>query len=69
MIRKTRLCYRDLLHGEKWPYRILNEENDFCYAIIATIEYHLYRRRHIIDSYEPLVAVDGGNSLIFCEMV
>ena len=52
--------------GKKWPIRILNEKNDFCYAILATIEYHLHRRRPIIDSYEPLVAVDGGYSLIFC---
>ena len=51
--------------GEKWPIRILNEENDFCYVMLAKVEYHLHRRRPIIDSYEPLTAIDGGYSLIF----
>ena len=49
--------------GEKWPIRILNE-NDFCYVMLATVEYHLHRRRPII--YEPLTDTDGGYSLIFC---
>ena len=36
------------------------------YVMLATVEYHLHRRRPIIDSYEPLTAIDGGYSLIFC---
>ena len=51
--------------GEKWHIRILSKENDFCYSILATVEYHLHRRKPIIDSFEPLVAIDGGYSLIF----
>ena len=35
------------------------------YSILATVEYHLHRRKPIIDSFEPLVAIDGGYSLIF----
>ena len=31
--------------GEKW-LRILNE-NDFCYVMLATVKYHLHRRRPI----------------------
>ena len=53
--------------GEKWPIRILNEENDFCNAILTTDEYHLNRRRPIIHSYEPLIT-DGGYSMIFCSV-
>ena len=51
--------------GERWHIRILNEDKDFCYVVHSTVEYYLYRRKPLIDSYEPLHAVDGGYCLIF----
>ena len=31
----------------------------------STVEYYLYRRTPLIDSYDPLHVIDGGYCLIF----
>ena len=54
-----------LILGERWHIRILNEDKDFCYVVHSTVEYYLYHCTPLIDSYEPLHAVDGGYCLIF----
>lgn len=51
--------------GERWHIRVLNEDKDFCYVVHSTVEYYLHRRTPVIDSYDPLHAVDGGYCLIF----
>ena len=45
---------------------LLFRYKDFCYVVHSTVEYYLYRRKPLIDSYEPLHAVDGGYYLEVC---
>ena len=41
--------YQDLnsFLGVDWHFRGINENGDFCYAILDTVEFYLYRRRPI----------------------
>lgn len=64
--------YEDLnpLLGDNWHVRGLNAAGDFCYVILDTIEFYLYKRRPLID-YVP--SADGtaetkielGHNLVF----
>ena len=36
---------------------------DFCYVVHSTVEYYLHRRTPVIDSYDPLHAVDVAIAL------
>ena len=41
-----KICsYKDLdeLLGHNWHYRGINCSGDFCYIVLETVEYHLYR--------------------------
>ena len=42
--------YHDLdsLLGCNWHYRGLNSSGDFCYVILETVEFYLYRKRPLI---------------------
>ena len=39
----------DNLLGRKWFIRGLNENGDFCYAILKTVSFYLKRRINIVD--------------------
>lgn len=51
--------------GEQWHLRVLNRQKDFCYAMLETVQFYLYRREPIITSFEPLRTMDGGHMLVF----
>lgn len=38
----------DELLGHNWHYRGINSSGDFCFVMLETVEYHLYRRRPLI---------------------
>ena len=50
-LRSSLACcqYQDLNHllGVDWHFRGINENGDFCYVILDTLELYLYRRRPI----------------------
>ena len=43
---------QDIL-GANWYYRGLNGHGDFCYVILQSVRYYLYKRRPLAD-YQPL---------------
>ncbi len=47
--------YQDLdrVLGENWHFRGINVNGDFCYAILDTIEFYIYKRR-ALKEYIPL---------------
>lgn len=63
--------YQDLNHllGINWHYRGLNHNGDFCYVLLDTVEFYLYRRRPLKE-YEPktlaLTCRNIGHMLVFC---
>lgn len=58
--RYTVQRYQDLdeLLGKNWHYRGINDNGDFCYAILETIEFYIYRRR-AIQEYTPFMNSSG----------
>ena len=48
------ISYKELdeLLGHNWHYRGINSSGDFCLVMLETVEYHLYRRRPLIQ-YVP----------------
>ena len=65
--------YKDLdeLLGHNWHYRGINSAGDFCYVMLDTIEYHLYRRNPLIhyvpdENGRPIqVKTPQGHALVF----
>lgn len=53
------------LLGEYWYVRVLNRQQDFCYAMLDTVQFYMYRRANIVTSYEPLRQLEGGHVLVF----
>ena len=51
--------------GEYWYVRVLNRQHDFCYVLLDTIQFYLYRRNSIVTSFEPLRQLEGGYALVF----
>lgn len=71
--RYTIKKYQDLdrLLGKNWHYRGINCNGDFCYAILKTVEYYLYRRRPLKE-YVPTAdlevkeeGINTGDMLVF----
>lgn len=69
-------AFQDLnpLLGVDWHFRGVNVNGDFCYVILSTVEFYLYRRRPIKD-YVPVTSEDFqvketsrniGDMLVFC---
>ena len=48
--------YQDLngLLGDNWHYKGLNINGDFCYVLLDTVEYYLYKRRPMKE-FIPLI--------------
>ena len=65
--------YQDLngLLGSRWHYRGINSNGDYCYVILSTVEYYLYRRRSLkeyvptADSSAKEEHIDTGDMLVF----
>lgn len=64
--------YQDLnsFLGMNWHYRGINHNGDFCYVILNTIEFYLYKRRPIKE-YIPSNPIKPqtlsiGHMLVFC---
>ena len=65
--------YQDLnrLLGCNWHYRGLNLNGDYCYVILATVEYYLYTRRPMkqyvptVDSTVKEEYIYPGDMLVF----
>lgn len=53
--------YSDLsdILGSEWYYRGLNQHGDFCFVILRSVRYYLYKRRPIVD-YKPLLDNQEG---------
>lgn len=71
--RYTITKYQDLNHllGVDWHFRGINENGDFCYIILNTIEFYLYRRRPIKEFMPGTPALrvtykSTGYVLVFC---
>ena len=64
--RYTISTYKDLnqLLGVDWHVRGLNENGDFCYVILNTLVYYLYRRRPL----KEYVATPAGHANDECEV-
>lgn len=71
--RYTITKYQDLngLLGANWHYRGINANGDFCYVLLNTVEFYLYRRR-CMKEFAPLtngevkeVKRDIGDMLVF----
>ena len=65
-------AYKDLnpLLGTNWHYRGINPNGDFCYVILDTVEYYLYRRQplkeYIPGGEEPILEYrEMGHMLVF----
>ena len=64
--------YQDLNHllGINWHYRGINQNGDFCYVILSTVEFYLYRRRPIKEYIpsNPIRALPRsvGHMIVFC---
>lgn len=52
--------YQDLnkLLGTNWHYRGLNKNGDFCFVILDTIEFYLYRRRPLKEYIPTELGID-----------
>ena len=54
--------------GPRWHVRVYNEQMDFGYVMLETVQYHLHRRQPLPD-YQPDLelrhTVDGGYAVIF----
>jgi hypothetical protein len=64
--------YQNLDHllGKNWHYRGLNSNGDFCYVLLDTVYYYLYRRRPIREYVpgQPCPALQSheiGDMLVF----
>ena len=61
----------DELLGHNWHYRGINSSGDFCFVMLETVEYHLYRRRPLIqyvpdENGRPIQATTPqGHALVF----
>ena len=69
-----KICtYKDLdeLLGHSWHYRGINLADDFCYVVQDTVEYHLNRRKPLIqyvqdENGKPVLSkAPQGHALIF----
>ena len=49
--------YLNPLLGVDWHFRGLNVNGDFCYVILSTVEFYLYRRRSMKE-YVPVISPD-----------
>ena len=66
-------AYKDLdeLLGHSWHYRGINSAGDFCYVVLDTVEYHLNRRKPLIqyvpdENGKPVLSkAPQGHALIF----
>lgn len=61
--------YSDLnpILGENWHTRVLNKRMDFCYVVRETVQFHLHKRRPLLD-FQPdseRQAIPGGHVLVF----
>lgn len=52
--------YQDLdkLLGKNWHFRGINVNGDFCFVILSTVEFYIYRRRNLKE-YIPLLSGSG----------
>ena len=65
--------YQDLngLLGDNWHYNGLNINGDFCYVLLDTVEYYLYKRRPmkefipLMDGSVKEAKRDVGDMLVF----
>ena len=58
--------YSDII-GKRWYVRVINEQMDFCYVKLDTVQFYLNSRKPLPD-YQPdssVQAVDGGCVLVF----
>lgn len=61
----------DILLGPKWHYRGINEQGDYAFVILDSIDYYISKRRKITEYYPSeggvpvLHQVDAGYSLHF----
>ena len=69
-----KICtYKDLdeLLGHSWHYWGINSADDFCYVVLDTVEYHLNRRKPLIqyvpdENGKPVLSkAPQGHALIF----
>ena len=61
--------YSDIEHiiGKRWYVRVLNQQMDFCYVKLDTVQFYLNSRRPLPD-YQPgssVQIVSGGWVLVF----
>ena len=75
-IRYKLKCYKDLdpLLGQNWHYRGANENGDYAFVILSTVEYYIHQRKKIIEYCPPessqttpaLHTENSGYGLKFC---
>ena len=75
-IRYKLKCYKDLdsLLGQNWHYRGANENTDYAFVILSTVEYYIHQRKKIIEYCPPessqntpaLHTENSGYALKFC---
>ena len=53
------------LLGDYWYVRVLNRQQDFCYAMLDTVQFYMYRRDSIVTNFEPLRQLEGSHVLVF----
>ena len=68
--------YSDLnfLLGTRWHYRGINKHGDYAYVVLSSIEFHLRKRRSVVDYHPPESPgrpitpskLDTGYLLTFC---
>ena len=67
--------YQDLNHllGSHWHYRGLNENGDYCYAALETIQYYIRRRPSLMEYFPGDInssvsssKIDTGYIVCFC---
>ena len=62
--------YKELV-GHNWHYRGINSSGDFCFVMLETVKYHLYRCRPLIqyvpdENGRPIqVTTPQGHALVF----
>ena len=61
--------YEDLapILGRRWHVRVLNDERDFCYVELDTVQYYLHYRQPMVDLQPDIDCkyIHGGWVLVF----
>lgn len=61
--------YEDLapILGRRWHVRVLNDERDFCFVELETVQYYMHSHRPLVDLQPDMDCkyVHGGCVLVF----